>query len=127
MASHHTVIIAILICAALVCCALSFTAGLRFEYRRSIDYKSRWQESVKTLESVMEGGEAKKEIPPPKKVQGHITLDQGTLNQLLWWDRRDLEIKRAKEGKLPIDNLKGLPDFAKGAVIKARIQYGTQQ
>jgi hypothetical protein len=41
------------------------------------------------------------------------------------WDRKDLEIARARQGLPPVDDLRGMESWDKKAVLTARAKAGT--
>lgn len=97
-------------------------------YKQHIDYKQRWQDAIRLL---AEQGQLSEDqvrrisgnaspVAPPGEVQ---PASLRTLHSLATWDRKELEISRAREGLPPVDDLKGMASWDITAVLKARAKY----
>ena len=87
-----------------------------------IDYKQRWEDAVKLLETTGQlSGTQVTEITGterPPLAAGPRT--QAVLRSMATWDRAALEIARAKQGLPPVDSLAGMASWDIAAVLKAQ-------
>jgi hypothetical protein len=99
--------------------------------RQHVDYRQRWedaigllgnqgqltQEQVNGLLAGTTRQAASEPVLAPAPVQA-ATLR--TLHAMASWDRKDLEVVRARKGLPPVDDLSGMTSWDQAAVLKAR-------
>lgn len=128
-----------------VCIGLAFDLGRRLERRRSVDYKKRWTESIKVIEGLTAEGSLPRRSrperhraiaearavstrpkPPPSKTPIADLVDRSEqmsiIHKMASWDRRDLEIARARKGLPRVDDLKGMAGWDVKSVLVAHAQ-----
>jgi hypothetical protein len=124
---------------------LLVTAGLRRRPAR-VDYRERWLQAVSLLgeegrltdeqvtqitgtdEQVAQiaGATATPPAAPPARAIA-APASQAVLRRMESWDRRDLEVTRAKRGLPPADDLAGMESWDQRDVLQARARYGKRQ
>lgn len=115
---------------------------------QNIDYKERWEAAVKLLgdtdrltkEEVQQITEpAARPSQPADSLQPQpssqpidnsppvppATATLRSLHRMASWDRKDIEIERAKAGLPPVDDLFGMTSWDVRDVLKARARYRT--
>lgn len=120
--------------------------------RHNIDYKERWESAVALLgdsgqltdEQVRQitagqpaalapaGADApaaEQISPAPAPVHRRAApapaVPHSVLATMASWDRRDLEVNRARAGLPSVDDLRGMAPWDKRDVLKARARHGT--
>lgn len=114
--------------------ALVLWRALPSRLRQHVDYRQRWEAAVGLLGtqgrltpeqvSQVTGRTAGKPEPAPVPGQARNAVLR-ELHDMTSWDRKDLEIARAKQHLPPVDDLQGMASWDKAAVLKARAKAGT--
>lgn len=97
--------------------------------RQHVDYRQRWEDAVSLLGT--QGQLTKKQVdqltggspvPVPVKAQQQpaTTAALQALHSMASWDRKSLEVTRAKNGLAPFDDLAGMASWDKKLVLEAR-------
>lgn len=95
----------------------------------NIDYRQRWEDAVALLgEGQLTDEQVRKISPEPSRVA--VIHDKPTpeilrtLHSMASWDRKTIEIQRARNGLPPVDDLAGMASWDKKAVLLARAEAG---
>jgi hypothetical protein len=100
-----------------------------------LTYKDKWMAAVKLLGE--EGRLTPEQIEqitgpkhqPVKELNDELLLypDQKQFRSMSSWDRRDLEVQRARQGLPPADDLKGMSSWDRKDVLKARMKFADRR
>ena len=112
--------------------------------RQHVDYKQRWEDAIGLLgaqgqltEEQVSQITAPRAAPEPAEVRQYqragshsVNLQAGrdisrTLRNMASWDRKEVEITRARKGLPPVDDLVGMASWDQKAVLEARAKAGT--
>lgn len=93
------------------------------------EYRKRWLDALELMKSEgqISDEQVKKltaEAAPPQPVQ---QMSRARQMDMSTWDRRDLEIERAKHGLAPADDLRGMASWDIRDVEEARIKYASRR
>jgi hypothetical protein len=99
--------------------------------KHHVDYKQRWEDAVGllgtqgqlTAEQIAQITPDPCDVPPAASPEASLPAE--TLHRMESWDRKDLEIARARQGLPPVDDLRGMESWDKKAVLTARAKAGT--
>lgn len=104
-------------------------------FRQHVDYKERWEAAIGLLGtqgqltagqfSMLMGGIPVKPASSPESPLVAAAATLRAIHEMASWDRRDLEISRAKRGLPPVDDLADMASWDQKAVLAARAKAGT--
>ena len=101
---------------------------------RHTDYRERWEEAVKLLGSQeqLTAEQVSRLLNGDVTTPGHArdpvpAVTQKELHSMPSWDRKSIEIARAKAGLPPADNLTGMASWDKRDVLTTRARYGLER